>query len=151
MTTQITPLPDPPLRSDPTNFPARADAFMAALPTFATEANALATTVNAQHDAVVTSAQAAFNAGLSSAAANAATATAKATSAADSASLAQAAWTAALAANPDLNPVVRMNPSTITVDTTIPSGYNAYSAGPLLTIAEGVTVTINDFSHWSII
>ena len=70
--------------------------------------------------------------------------------AAASALEAQAAWTAALAANPDLNPVVRMNPSTITTDTTIPSYYNAYSAGPV-TIGEGVEVTINDNANWTII
>ncbi|WP_238877125.1 phage tail protein [Achromobacter xylosoxidans] len=37
----ITSLPTPPSRSDPENFPERADAFMAALPRFASEANAL--------------------------------------------------------------------------------------------------------------
>ncbi|MNQ72185.1 hypothetical protein D3C85_868830 [compost metagenome] len=37
----ITNLPTPPSRSDPENFPERADAFMAALPGFATEANLL--------------------------------------------------------------------------------------------------------------
>ncbi len=37
----ITSLPTPPSRSDPENFSERADAFMAALPRFATEANAL--------------------------------------------------------------------------------------------------------------
>lgn len=63
---------------------------------------------------------------------------------------AAAAWTAALAANPDLNPAVRMNPSTISVATTIPSYYNAYSAGPL-TIGEDVDVTLNDHSNWSIL
>lgn len=43
----ITPLPTPvPQTSDPTNFDARADAFLVALPTFATEANALAEEVN---------------------------------------------------------------------------------------------------------
>ena len=42
----ITPLPTAPSRSDPGNFTARADAFMAALPTFANEANALQTDVN---------------------------------------------------------------------------------------------------------
>ena len=61
-----------------------------------------------------------------------------------------AAWTAALAANPDLNPAVRMNPSDIEADLTIPSFYNAYSAGPL-TIDEGVQVTLNDNSNWSIV
>jgi hypothetical protein len=38
----ITPLPTPPSTSDPANFDARADAFLAALPTFVTEANAQA-------------------------------------------------------------------------------------------------------------
>jgi hypothetical protein len=38
--TGITALPTPPSTSDPTNFNTRADAFMAALPTFVTEANA---------------------------------------------------------------------------------------------------------------
>lgn len=42
----ITALPTPPSRDDPTNFSSRADAFLAALPTFATEANVLAVTVN---------------------------------------------------------------------------------------------------------
>ena len=44
----ITPLPTPvPSRTDPANFAARGDAFLGALPTFATEANALADEVNA--------------------------------------------------------------------------------------------------------
>mgnify|MGYP000688674269 CR=1 FL=1 len=42
----ITALPAPPTRSDATNFNARADAFLSALPTFATEANSLASEVN---------------------------------------------------------------------------------------------------------
>ncbi|WP_454669552.1 phage tail protein [Achromobacter kerstersii] len=42
----ITALPIPPSRSDPANFPERADAFMAALPTFAHEANLLQAQVN---------------------------------------------------------------------------------------------------------
>ena len=37
----ITPLPNPPSRTDPINFAPRADAFLDALPQFATEANAL--------------------------------------------------------------------------------------------------------------
>lgn len=63
---------------------------------------------------------------------------------------AEAAWTAALAANPDLNPAIRMNPSTLHADLTIPAGYSAYSAAPL-TIGEGVNVTIEDFAEWTII
>jgi hypothetical protein len=42
----ITALPTPPSRSDPANFADRGDAFLGALPTFVTEANALATAVN---------------------------------------------------------------------------------------------------------
>lgn len=45
--TTITALPTPvPQRSDPVNFAARADLFLAALPTFATEANTIASEVN---------------------------------------------------------------------------------------------------------
>ena len=44
----ITPLPTPvPSRADPANFAARGDAFLAALPTFATQANALEANVDA--------------------------------------------------------------------------------------------------------
>lgn len=42
----ITPLPTPPSTSDPANFDSRADAFLGALPDFATEANALAASLN---------------------------------------------------------------------------------------------------------
>jgi hypothetical protein len=69
----ITPLPTPPSRDDPTNFAARGDAFLGALPDFATEANALAVDVNA--DAVSAAADAAD----AVAAAAAATAAANAT------------------------------------------------------------------------
>lgn len=53
----ITPLPTPPSRDDPSNFATRADAFLGALPDFATEANALAADVNA--DATAAAADAA--------------------------------------------------------------------------------------------
>jgi hypothetical protein len=52
----ITLLPTPPSRLDPTNFAIRADAFLGALPVFATEANALATTVNSNATAAAASA-----------------------------------------------------------------------------------------------
>lgn len=42
----ITALPTPPQRTDPANFSARADAFLTALPTFATETNNSATATN---------------------------------------------------------------------------------------------------------
>lgn len=45
--TTITALPTPPSTADPTNFNARANAFLAALPTFATETNTVASEVNA--------------------------------------------------------------------------------------------------------
>jgi len=44
--TTITALPTPPSRSDPANFAVRGDAFMTALPTFATECNLVAGEVN---------------------------------------------------------------------------------------------------------
>lgn len=52
----ITALPTPPSRNDPSNFATRADAFLGALPTFATEANALASEVNADEAAAAVSA-----------------------------------------------------------------------------------------------
>ena len=55
----ITPLPTPPDRGDPSTFSSRADAFLGALPTFATEANALATAVNEDAADALASAQAA--------------------------------------------------------------------------------------------
>ncbi len=69
----ITPLPTPPSRDDPTNFAARGDAFLAALPDFATEANSLASDVNA--DAVAAAADAADAAAAAAAATAAANAT----------------------------------------------------------------------------
>lgn len=56
----ITALPVAPTRSDPVNFNSRADAFLSALPTFATEANALQADVNAKQTAAATSAAAAL-------------------------------------------------------------------------------------------
>lgn len=52
MAAQITSLPTPPTRQDPTNFNDRADAFLAALPGFQSEANALSTEVNTRADNV---------------------------------------------------------------------------------------------------
>lgn len=52
----ITALPTPPSRSDPTNFAVRADDFLGALPTFGTEANALATDVNTKQSTASTAA-----------------------------------------------------------------------------------------------
>src|SRR5690606_28223609 len=52
----IDPLPQPPSRSDPQNFAARGDAFMAALPAFATQANALQEDVNLKEEAATSAA-----------------------------------------------------------------------------------------------
>ncbi|MDD2664378.1 MAG: hypothetical protein PHD19_11560 [Dechloromonas sp.] len=154
--TTITALPTPPSRLDPVNFRDRADAFLAALLPFTAEANALAAEVNADKATIVAKVDLAMLSGLGNAAANAATAVAKAAEAVAAASAAQqaqtlatAAWTAALAANPDLNPPVRLNPHTITANLSIPAGYNAQAAGPL-TIAEGVVVEIADGASFAI-
>lgn len=45
---------------------------------------------------------------------------------------------------------IQVNPSTLTENMTIASGYNAISGGPL-TIGEGVNVTVNDNANWTII
>ncbi|MEN9925514.1 MAG: hypothetical protein RL268_1640 [Pseudomonadota bacterium] len=58
----ITALPAPPTRSDATNFNARADAFLSALPTFATEANSLASELNGYASNAAASAATATNA-----------------------------------------------------------------------------------------
>lgn len=75
--TPITALPTPPSRDDSVNFSARADAFVAALPTFGTQANSLATNVynNAvEADADAVAADASAVAAAASAAAAATTA-----------------------------------------------------------------------------
>lgn len=53
----ITPLPTPPSRQDPINFNDRADAFLGALPAFATEANVLALDVGLQQYLAVSAAE----------------------------------------------------------------------------------------------
>ena len=58
----ITALPAPPTRADAANFNARADAFLGALPTFGTEANALAAEVNGYASNAAASAATATNA-----------------------------------------------------------------------------------------
>jgi hypothetical protein len=60
----ITALPTPPSRQDPDNFSARGDAFMAALPTFATEANTLAADVESAAATAAADAVAAASSGV---------------------------------------------------------------------------------------
>lgn len=64
----ITALPTPPSRDDPATFATRADAFLGALPTFASEANALASAVNTDEIAAAASAAAAASSASSAAA-----------------------------------------------------------------------------------
>jgi hypothetical protein len=158
---QITALPDPPSRQDPTNFAVKGDAFLGALPNFATEANSLATQVNERVDA-------AFAAGLESAAANATNAANSAASALTQRNLAETAKTGAqqerIAAElardeaeafaglaQATNPLeaLQVNRAVITTNQTLTKGFNALSAGPI-EIADGVTVTIEETSTWSI-
>jgi len=94
----ITPLPTPPSREDPTNFATRADAFLGALPTFQSEANALQTDVNAKQVTASTAATTATTqAGIATTQAGIATtqagiATTQAGIATSSASSASASW-----------------------------------------------------------
>ena len=58
----ITALPTPPSRTDAANFNVRAESFLGALPTFVTEANALATETNGYAASAAASAATAINA-----------------------------------------------------------------------------------------
>jgi hypothetical protein len=58
----IDPLPTPPSRSDPANFSARADDFLAAIAAFASQANALAVEANNDATTATAAAQTAVNA-----------------------------------------------------------------------------------------
>lgn len=94
----ITALPTPPSRQDPVSFNDRADAFLGALPVFATEANALQVDVNSKQ---VIASNAAATASLE---ANIATTAAEdATIAAGEAQSLTVAYQGALAANPVTN------------------------------------------------
>lgn len=84
----ITALPPAPSRSDPTNFATKADAWVAAMSTFTTEANALQTDVNTKQSQAATSA--------SDAATSASNAATSATSASNSATSAASAAGATL-------------------------------------------------------
>lgn len=147
----ITALPTPPSRQDPANFAIRADAFLSALPDFAEQANALQANVNDRQIAAAASANAAQSDRLLCQAAATAVAAqspvANAAAAAASAAQAAAFASQAQATNPD-SPI-RLNPRIVAANFTVPSAFNAASVGPL-TVAEGVTVTVQDNATWSI-
>lgn len=94
----ITALPTPPTRQDPINFNDRADAFLAALPLFGTEANDLATDVNSKQ---VLASNAAATASLESNIAT--TAAVDASIAAGEAQSLTVAYQGALPSNPTVN------------------------------------------------
>ena len=149
MTVLIPPVPTPvPQASDPLNFDARADAFVASLPAVVTAMNAQNVENNAINNSTNTNATAAQIAAAQVAAAMAANNPVANAAAASAAALqAQAYATLAQATNPDAP--IRLNPRTITTTTVIPAGYNAASTGPLA-VADGVSVTVSNFSTWSI-
>lgn len=64
-------------------------------------------------------------------------------------SVLQAAGYASLAQATNPDSPIRLNPRIIRADFVVISDYNASSAGPLA-IADGVTVTLSDYSTWSI-
>lgn len=55
----------------------------------------------------------------------------------------------ALDGKADKTAMIRLNPSRVTADFAVPSGYNAASVGPI-TVSEGVTVSIQDNAVWSV-
>lgn len=94
----ITPLPPAPQRTDgPTQFPIKADAWVAALANWTTQVNAVTVTINGQAIAVNTN-RANAESAASAAASNAASASTSAINASNSALIAQTAAAAAQAA-----------------------------------------------------
>jgi len=148
----ITQPPSPaPSRTDSANFSARSDAYHAWLPTGYANLVAALTWIAARCDDVfawaltaqqdrIDAQKAADAVAAQSPITNAAAAAASAQAAAVSAGIAQAV-------SPD-SPV-RFNTRSITADLTIASAYNAASVGPI-TIAPGITVTVQDNATWSI-
>lgn len=136
----------------------RAAAWTNALPGQITAENALAAWMNATGATVASNANsAASNANAAAADRTLAQAAAAAVAAANPAANAAAAQAAAAAAqvyasqaqatNPD-SPI-RLNPRLITAAFTVPSGYNAASAGPI-SVADGVAVTVQTHAAWSV-
>lgn len=136
-------LPSPPDPNNRATFNALAYPWSVAQQTLAEQVGDVADNVHA--NAVEAAAAAA------TALSKSAEASASAASSSNSASVAAASAATAVAAVNSLNlqTVVAMNPRAITANLVVPSGYNAASVGPI-TIADGVTVTVQDNASWSI-
>jgi hypothetical protein len=147
----ITSLPTAPSRADPANFATRADAFLGAMGAFGTQVSAVGTTTynNAVEAASSASAAQSDRAFAQAAAAAVAAESPAANAAAAAASAAAAAVSAGQAQAVSPDSPVRLNTRQITAHLTIGSAYNAMSAGPIA-IADGITVTVQDFATWSI-
>jgi hypothetical protein len=95
----ITPLPTPPSRADSVNFAPRGDAFMAALPTFATEANTLQADVTTKQGQAAASQAAGANSEANALASKNAAATSEANAATSASSASGSASTALASKN----------------------------------------------------
>lgn len=131
--TTITALPTAPSRADPANFRTRADAFMAALPTFATETNTVAGEVNTNATNAATSA--------STATTHAGTATTQAGNASASAAAAAASALTALnapgsSATSTTSTLIGTGSKTVTIQTG-----KAFSVGQTVVLASAANVT----------
>ena len=125
----ITALPTPPSRNDPTNFSARADAFLAALPTFVSEANALQSDVNTKQTT----------------ASNAATtATTQASNAATSASAAAGSASAAATSAAGINLGGKLNLGAKASNPTVDNEGAALTAGAIY-----YNTTVNETRQWT--
>ena len=149
--TTLTTPPTPPSRSDPTNFASRGDAFMAWFPTGWSEITAVINWITDRCNEIFANSLAATQAATIAQAAATNPAVVNAASNASAAQLAatQAQGFAAQAQAVSPDSPVRLNTNRITSNLSIPTGYNAASAGPI-TVDDGVTVTISDHSTWSI-
>lgn len=147
----ITMPPTPPSRSDPANFATRGDAFLGWFPAAWTYLSNLVTWLTARANEVEANSNAAVQSAGTVQAIAASPAIQNAASNAASAQLAatqaQAYASQAQAVSPD-SPV-RLNTKRISANFSVPTGYNAASAGPI-SIDDGVTVTVSDHSTWSI-
>ena len=127
--TTITALPTPPSRADSTNFSTRGDAFLGALPTFVTEANAVGSEATAAAAAAAASASAA--AASQSTASTAAAAVAAQSPVANAAAAAASAAAAAASAAAAAQTSGAVAATTLSASSTVSgTGFSTYLASP---------------------